>query len=977
MRIRKIRLSNLNSLRGEHAIDLMAEPFASAGLFAITGPMGAGKSTLLDAVTLALYGKAARYGNESNPEHVMSRHCGECSAEVEFQVPAGIYRAVWQSHRARKKPDGALQPPKRYIYDAAGAPLTQHLREAEVKIEELLGLNYERFLRSALLAQGEFARFLKANANERAELLESLTGTEIYSRLGGLAFAEANRREAALQAKESGLGQLALLDDAKRAELREAVAEIGQKRERLTREQAAGAEMLRKIASLEEARDRERRAVAAEERIEQERRAAATDLERLRRHRLTLPFAEDLARLNEAETALSGVAKRRATAAANHAAAATARREASAIFRAAVDAALMTERHALRLATEALEQAGKAAQETRAWLDQHAADAKLADHLPEAIVALGEWKAGRVALAQRWSEWRTAAAAILPEEAAALPVDLAGAEANICDAQLAAFVAKAEARGTTLEADRRAAERQAELRQDHFAKARLVARLEGHRHELKSGAPCPLCGALEHPFAEGSAPSPELAELEAESRRAKEAFDCAAQAARLAGEQGAVLARQRPPLLEGMQDCAERLASLQARLAPLGAAAPSSGEEGAFRQTLQARDQAWRTQQQKEREALERQAQARRAVQAATEAAEILAAKQARLEPAAEPTERRPGRKLPTVPTAEEADAAARQREQTTATQAQDRRLDEQAATAQLAARRAPLEETVAGSEFQVLSTLRAARLPAPTAQPLDEMDQRFRERTTAAAALRQQVKQDLARMLEDAVLEGEPAIAFRARHMALKAEADRLLAEQTTGKNQLETDDANRRLREERQKELEVDRANLVVWRHLRELIGSHDGSKFRRYAQTITLDLLTRHANRHLVKLSDRYRVRRDGSDALNLQIEDRHQSDARRPMASLSGGESFLVSLALALGLSDLAGRKVRIDSLFIDEGFGSLDPESLEVAIAALEALRQDHKTVGIISHVGLLMERISTQIVVERLPGGVSRLRIAP
>ena len=97
----------------------------------------------------------------------------------------------------------------------------------------------------------------------------------------------------------------------------------------------------------------------------------------------------------------------------------------------------------------------------------------------------------------------------------------------------------------------------------------------------------------------------------------------------------------------------------------------------------------------------------------------------------------------------------------------------------------------------------------------------------------------------------------------------------------------------------------------------------------------------------------------------------------MASLSGGESFLVSLALALGLSDLAGRTVRIDSLFIDEGFGSLDPETLEVAIDALESLRQHRKTVGVISHVELLKERIATQIIVEKRAGGTSAIRVVP
>ncbi|MEM9017333.1 MAG: AAA family ATPase, partial [Verrucomicrobiota bacterium] len=217
MKILSVRIHNLNSLKGEHLVRFDREPLASAGLFAITGPTGAGKTTLLDAITLALYGKAARYGNESNPEHVMTRHCGECSAEVEFETTSGIYRAAWERHRAGKKPDGKLQPPKRYIYDSHGEPLAQQIREAEQKIEALLGLNYDRFLRSVLLAQGDFARFLKAEANERAELLESLTGTTIYSRLGKLAHEEAIRRQEELNAKKAGLEQIELLNEEEHA----------------------------------------------------------------------------------------------------------------------------------------------------------------------------------------------------------------------------------------------------------------------------------------------------------------------------------------------------------------------------------------------------------------------------------------------------------------------------------------------------------------------------------------------------------------------------------------------------------------------------------------------------------------------------------------------------------------------------------------------------------------------------------------
>jgi len=165
--------------------------------------------------------------------------------------------------------------------------------------------------------------------------------------------------------------------------------------------------------------------------------------------------------------------------------------------------------------------------------------------------------------------------------------------------------------------------------------------------------------------------------------------------------------------------------------------------------------------------------------------------------------------------------------------------------------------------------------------------------------------------------------------------------------------------------------REELSVWRRLHELIGSHDGSRFRRFAQRISLRILVGHANRSLAQLSDRYRIRHSDDDTLALEIEDLHQAGVRRPMQSLSGGESFLASLALALGLADLAGRSVRIDSLFIDEGFGSLDAETLEVAISALESLQRNNKTVGVISHVELLKERIATRVVVEKLPGGVS------
>jgi exonuclease SbcC len=169
---------------------------------------------------------------------------------------------------------------------------------------------------------------------------------------------------------------------------------------------------------------------------------------------------------------------------------------------------------------------------------------------------------------------------------------------------------------------------------------------------------------------------------------------------------------------------------------------------------------------------------------------------------------------------------------------------------------------------------------------------------------------------------------------------------------------------------QMEFDR-----FQQLSALIGSADGKKFSRFAQGLTLARLTELANRHLLKLSDRYSIYKSPEKDLDLQIIDGYQADVVRPMSTLSGGESFLVSLALALGLSDLASRKVQINSLFIDEGFGTLDADTLDVAITALENLQASGKNIGIISHIEALKERIGTQIQLSRLPGGSSKISL--
>ena len=192
--------------------------------------------------------------------------------------------------------------------------------------------------------------------------------------------------------------------------------------------------------------------------------------------------------------------------------------------------------------------------------------------------------------------------------------------------------------------------------------------------------------------------------------------------------------------------------------------------------------------------------------------------------------------------------------------------------------------------------------------------------------------------------------------------------------KQTLSTDEENKRTQHALIEQIELSRAKLDDLSYLNGLIGSADGAKFRRFAQGLTLHYLVHLANEQLDKLHGRYQLQCQQSDNLTLQVLDTWQGDSVRDTKTLSGGESFLVSLALALALSDLVSSKTSIDSLFLDEGFGTLDNETLEVALDALDCLNASGKTIGIISHIDALKERIAIQIKVKKLSGlGVSSL----
>ena len=236
MKILAIRLKNLASLAGPFELDFTAEPLASAGLFAITGPTGAGKSTLLDALCLALFGAVPRLNNTGrdakvpdadgeiatgDPRTLLRRGTGEGYAEVDFVgIDGRRYRARWEANRAREKATGKLQASRQSLRDLDSDQLLASQKgDYKVQLEARLGLNFEQFTRAVMLAQSEFSAFLKADDNERSELLEKLTDTALYTRLGKRAFDKAKEAKDAHKLLQDQAVGVTPLEPEARAEL--------------------------------------------------------------------------------------------------------------------------------------------------------------------------------------------------------------------------------------------------------------------------------------------------------------------------------------------------------------------------------------------------------------------------------------------------------------------------------------------------------------------------------------------------------------------------------------------------------------------------------------------------------------------------------------------------------------------------------------------------------------------------------------
>lgn len=1109
MRLLSVTFENLNSLRGRHAIDFRSPAFHS-GLFAIVGETGAGKSTILDAICLALYHCTPRLGPiTASGNELMSRNAGHCMAEVEFETGAGAFRATWSQSRARRKPDGALQQPNGELAKLSGDILTSRLKEKLEQTSQIVGLSYPQFTRSVMLTQGGFAVFLQSDEGERADLLEKLTGTEVYGAISSRvwqATSELGRRVADLKLQAGGI---ILLTDADLAELHSRRSELKQRHAELKPELDTARRDIEWRSALENAQSD---CANTEQALAQ----AVAQLEAHGPERLRLVEAARAAGVRPQLAAAKNAVEHFERQYSRHAdlllrrdqneearcVAVWLTRCAAGAELARVDATCRAQEDSLAALQNRI-----AATTHGPLLDQHfgaweakvnllqserRAEIDVLDAYGAAVLALEAaavaTRDAESALAAGKDAWTEAHDAVKNQEQAfaqalgADTVDGLEEQREALADRLTALNALSDARQlcqrndadrarreeaiTTLAArieagrsivgqhaqSRSHAEATLRDKREKHQMALMIRGFDAHRRDLVDGHPCTLCGATEHPYAAaGVLPEPDALQQEldvaqvafhaadaewmrlsavltglegqhenaaGELRSLRETHEAAcrqrdAQSARLGiladADVGALCAStdaQRSALIE-------RLRNVRQRDSALGAARKVEHESerkvGVLRTALaesaglsnlakdkvslcventgKARANVLRIETEisdalpeglpgdldgwlrQSRDALAdyRQALAQRAQVQTTLPAFLAAVDAARQDHdtwQAKWSElgRSALAESPVSRSVQEcvADVQGRNERATKLFgEIESAALSVADAVERVDAARQALADALVASGFASAQHAEAALLPADALDQMQKaMDALEEGRIKAEGAYG-----EASRRRDDLRDEARTEAAIdeiSAQLLRIEEAVNAASTELGQIQQKLETDERERTRLREKQRDLVAAENEHVDWQHLNGLIGSADGKKFRQFAQGLTLDHLVRLANAHLSRLDGgRYLIKR--GKALDLRMVDGWEGDAVRDAKTLSGGESFLVSLSLALGLSDLVSQSTSIDSFFLDEGFGTLDDGALNIALDAMESLQVSGKLIGVISHVQQVKERIPVQI----------------
>ena len=932
MRPLRLTLSAFGPYAAETTLDL--EKLGKGGLYLITGDTGAGKTTIFDAITYALYDHSSsgiregsmlrcKYADDKTPTFV----------ELEFEVHGVRYTVrrnpEYQRPKARGEGMTTEKADATLTYPDDRPPVTK-AKDVTAAVQEIIGLDYNQFSQIVLIAQGQFTKLLNASTEERSRIFRKLFRTQRYAQLQERLQAEAsalNQQRTAQNAKlDSLLGGLQFSPEDPDAEALRALCAQTVPETALALLDALTS---RQAAALEEAGTALRTTEAQLDTVQQQLGAAA------QAQRLAQQLAARQAELAAARPALD-------------AARAEADRHAGDATQLDALTAQVTQAQSALAAYDALDALCRQQTEARDAARLAAAQAhKRRTQLDSLNAALSAAETELAALAD--ADTRLLALQNRSAQLAQRGEALAKLEQRLADCQRQAKAAHKAQENYRAAA---AAQDEARARRDALERAFLDAQAGLLAENLTEGAPCPVCGSTHHP-ARALLPhtAPTQAQVEA-AQQAAAAADRQAQTASAAAQSALAAANEAKISLRRDAETLlpERFTAPEGTV-PLTFALMTNvlAEETAALQTAQA-DCA---------------AQCRQAEADCRRKAQLEADRQnkTRQRPALEQAAAEADRSAAAQNAS--ADALESQIAERRAALPYPRRADAQAALDKLEADRSALrtgmdtaqrklkqaEQAVAAAEAAVeaLRTQQTAAQKELPARSAEELTAQQTELTAARETLRSREKQLSAQLLPNR----KTAAQYRAA-----AEARQTLESR---------------------------------WQWVSALAATAGGTltskqkiKLEAYIQMNYLDRILRYANTRLMQMTaGQYELERIGAEnqrsqsGLDLGVID-HYNGTRRSVKTLSGGESFKASLALALGLSDevqSSAGGIRLDTLFLDEGFGSLDEESLELAIRVLSGLTEGDRLVGIISHVGALKDRIDRQVVVHKARTGGSTVEL--
>ncbi len=1006
MKILRIEFKNINSLKGEHEIDFTDVPFTGSSLFAITGPTGSGKSTILDVISLALFNNIPRMGKISTSEinktgAILTRNQQEAMAAVTYQGKSGKYRSQWSISTART---GNLRDYEMELSNAETGTLID-LKKSEVpgKNEELIGLNYNQFIKAVLLAQGEFAQFLRAKKEERGELLEKITGTGIYRQLGIKAFQKYKDENREIQFQQNRIDAIKeqLLSD----EVYKKNTEELKQKDNLENQLKIEIEKLKKHLELKEKIQLQKKEINTRE--TQKNRAGEElktfDKEHgypLKQHEKIEDHAEELRNwtllkkgLNDLEEELKKIQQSKEQNTANQKAclqdagnllgmqvtSETIVESLDAFFRkiSSLDEERRTKGHEfkalrdqfqsetrqlpinltednpqktreeLKRLAQISEEKGKKLQEELEGLDLkdvHGEKQQLSSRLELAREA---WRKEEELknIAAEVKKFQTEEESLKPK-IKSLPGEIETAK-NKCE----------------LLTERR--EKLNLKKQNHL----LQAKFEEQRHILEDGKPCPLCGALEHPFATALPEKDDT--LEKEIKETEE--ELSTWSKKLSATEADL--RHHTTRQEALQ---KEIKNIQTQLHN-----QREGFEEKYGHLKPGEEYSWEKLCDKWQgklnsfEAWEKEQNSLQAIEAGIPLLDKLMKV---LEKGKEISQERENLYKGRDISEDTGDLKTRW----TRLSQEEKNLN--SSLKNLKDKLESHNRNLSDLEVQLLPALQEKGFPdIPTARKALMPEAECR----ALRIKREEIYKSINEAISSLKLLNSQLDEFKKTDLPVSEEQ---LQEQLKEKQQKLTEvsaacrelfssiknhDSNLDLLQEIKVRIAEKEKKIRRWRLLNELIGDAKGKIFNDFAQDLSLSQLLHLANHRLKDLSDRYRIDKpEEEEDDGLVAIDEHMGGQRRSVKTLSGGETFILSLSMALALSDLASRNVEINSLFIDEGFGTLDPETLDQTLDTLEKLQaESSKIIGIISHVDSLKERIATQIQLQRNGQGYSSLEI--